>query len=65
MPVNRKFQPEMKKQIFILAAILGGIISLSTLSSCAKEETETSIVYYNLLDANGSQVNVSADVPRK
>ena len=31
---------------------------LLALSSCAREETETTVVYYNLLDANGRQVNV-------
>lgn len=64
-PVNRKFQTEMKKPIFILAVILGGIVSLFTLSSCAQEETETTIEYYNLLDASGRQVNVSANVSQE
>jgi hypothetical protein len=49
----------MKKKIFLAAVILGGMVSLLTLASCAKEESETTIVYYNLLDANGRQVNVS------
>ncbi|MBO4647451.1 MAG: hypothetical protein J5806_04780 [Lentisphaeria bacterium] len=53
---------KLKKQIFISAVILGGLVSLFTLSSCAKEETETTIEYYNLLDASGRQVNVSANV---
>jgi len=55
----------MKKQIFILAVILVGVVSLFTLSSCAQEESETSIMYYNLLDANGRQVNVSANVTQE
>ncbi len=49
----------MKKKIFIAAVILCGVVSLFTLSSCAKEKSETTILYYNLLDANGRQVNVS------
>ena len=53
---------KLKKQIFISAVILGGLVSLFTLSSCVKEETETTIEYYNLLDASGRQVNVSVDV---
>ena len=51
----------MKKKLFSVAAIPGGILILFTFSSCVKEETETSIMYYNLLDANGNQVNVSVN----
>ena len=51
----------MKKKLFSVAAILGGILILFSFSSCVKEETETSIMYYNLLDANGNQVNVSVN----
>lgn len=32
-------------------------------SSCVQEESETTILYYNTLDANGQQVNVSVDMP--
>ena len=59
---TESFSMKLKKQIFISAVILGGLVSLFTLSSCAKEETETTIEYYNLLDASGRQVNVSANV---
>ena len=55
----------MKKTISILAVVLGGTVSLFTLSSCAQEETETTIEYYNLLDASGRQVNVSANVSQE
>ena len=55
----------MKKQIFIFAVMLGGIASLFILSSCAKEENQTTIEYYNLLDANGRQVNISTNVTQE
>ena len=51
----------MKKKLFSGAAILGGILILFSFSSCVKEESETSVMYYNLLDANGNQVNVSVN----
>ena len=41
--------------------ILGGFLVLITFSSCVEEKTETSIMYYNLLDASGNQVNVSVN----
>lgn len=51
----------MNKKLFTVTAISGGILFLFTFSSCVKEESETSIMYYNFLDANGNQVNVSVD----
>ena len=41
--------------------ILGGLLVLVMFSSCVEEKTETSIMYYNLLDAGGNQVNVSVN----
>lgn len=51
----------MRKTISLLTMILGGFLVLITFSSCVEEKTETSIMYYNLLDASGNQVNVSVN----
>lgn len=52
----------MNKSFTSLTAIPVAILMLLILSSCAKEETKTSIMYYDLLDASGNQVNVSVNV---
>lgn len=52
----------MKKKITLLTVFPVAFLMLLILSSCAKEETKTSIMYYDLLDASGNQVNVSVNI---